>query len=442
MGRLLLVVLVALFVVRISWWWSAHQVDQRPVVAHDVFLVQSIKKNLDNYQSYGLLERKAKQFYQIRCFGQCPLLQVGETWLLYYRSYQSKRAACYGFMCHRPHRHLATLQAHQPNQRLVPNLSPGFHARYLSLLSRWFSDQSVVAVFSALTLNDKRYFTRDIWRVFKRTGTSHLVAMSGLHVGLAVGLVVRSWVGLLAYLFPLLVSRWVLVLCFVLVSLMGVLLFAWVSVSYSIERALLMTLVSSVMAACGCYLSLRYLLGIALVLLLLLDPGVIFSVGAWLSFFTVWILVRYSSEQQGLDSLWYSDPLRYGVIFLYLLPVCLYCFHTASLLSPLVNLWVVPWFSLTVIPLLVLSLFSSWFALGLAKYLALLAAAFFKPAYVALQWLSELSHSQLSVKYFSLLTTGLWLLSVEVCLWLIFNRSYGIMRTLVDWNKRKNEYKQ
>ena len=53
------------------------------------------------------------------------------------------------------------------------------------------------ALFKALVVGDRSGFGEAHWEVFRKTGTSHLVAISGLHLGLLAGLVYflaqRSW---------------------------------------------------------------------------------------------------------------------------------------------------------------------------------------------------------------------------------------------------------
>ena len=45
------------------------------------------------------------------------------------------------------------------------------------------------AIILALAIGDKSLFTQKIWQTFTSTGTSHLVAISGLHIGLVAGLI-------------------------------------------------------------------------------------------------------------------------------------------------------------------------------------------------------------------------------------------------------------
>ena len=50
-------------------------------------------------------------------------------------------------------------------------------------------DQPVLGLVMALTLGDRSQLSRDQWQIFTRTGTNHLIAISGLHLSLIAGFV-------------------------------------------------------------------------------------------------------------------------------------------------------------------------------------------------------------------------------------------------------------
>ena len=51
------------------------------------------------------------------------------------------------------------------------------------------SDRPNIALIKALTIGDGNSITQNQWDVFRKTGTTHLVVISGSHVGLVAGLV-------------------------------------------------------------------------------------------------------------------------------------------------------------------------------------------------------------------------------------------------------------
>ena len=56
-------------------------------------------------------------------------------------------------------------------------------------LSQLLSDRPNIALIKALTIGDGNSITQNQWDVFRKTGTTHLVVISGSHVGLVAGLV-------------------------------------------------------------------------------------------------------------------------------------------------------------------------------------------------------------------------------------------------------------
>ncbi|MCP4474168.1 MAG: DUF4131 domain-containing protein [Gammaproteobacteria bacterium] len=55
-----------------------------------------------------------------------------------------------------------------------------------------FSRQPLAVMLPALTVGDRHQFSDQQWQVLKKTGTAHLMAISGLHIGLVAGLVFIS----------------------------------------------------------------------------------------------------------------------------------------------------------------------------------------------------------------------------------------------------------
>ncbi|MGD8236059.1 MAG: ComEC/Rec2 family competence protein, partial [Chromatiales bacterium] len=83
------------------------------------------------------------------------------------------------------------------SNRLVASMSPGVD-RFRYLLRRELQaiegsgNTGARAVYLALLTGDRSLLDKQHWRIFRNTGTSHLMAISGLHIGLVAMLV--CWV--------------------------------------------------------------------------------------------------------------------------------------------------------------------------------------------------------------------------------------------------------
>ncbi len=212
------------------------------------------------------------------------------------------------------------------------------------------------ALLRALTLGDRSGISESQWRVFRRTGTNHLVAISGLHVGLVAGLLMwltnAGWRRI-----PSLCRRLPAQQAAAWAGLAGALGYAALAgFSLPTQRALLMLLV-----LLGAILLRRPLrpgqgLALALIAVLLFDPAAVSSAGFWLSFLAVAaILVVIDGPPRGWSRIGQWVKLQWAVA-LGLAPLLLFFFQQVPWLGPLVNLFAIPFFSLLIVPLALLGI--------------------------------------------------------------------------------------
>jgi competence protein ComEC len=207
----------------------------------------------------------------------------------------------------------------------------------------------------ALVVGDRSGFTQDDWEVMTRTGTNHLVAISGLHVGLIAGgvfLLVR-W---LWSRDPRLTLRLAAPRAAALGSVLAALAYAGLAgFSVSTQRALIM--VAVVLAALFWQRTLRpyHAWTLALVGVLVLDPRSVLSPGLWLSFGAVAVLLFNLGHRLPSRDLWTRWGRAQWAVTIGLLPLLFLLFGRASLIAPVVNLVAVPIFSLILLPAVLVS---------------------------------------------------------------------------------------
>ncbi len=256
-------------------------------------------------------------------------------------------------------------------------------------IDRQLQPGPVSGLIKALSLGDRRALTREDWRIFSRTGTSHLIAISGLHIGLAAG-----WCWFLGQWIWRRSERLVLRLpaqrAGAVLGLLGAFAYAGLAgFTLPTQRALVMVAV----ALGGVILAqpVRPLrsLSLALFLVVLFDPTAPLTPGFWLSFGAVGlILLVLGGRLERAASGWRLLRIQ-AAVSLGLMPLLFIHFGEASLLAPLVNLLLVPWFSLVLVPMALLGLLllpipalaSGWYGL-----LGLSAGLTFE----LLQWFSQL----------------------------------------------------
>ena len=206
-------------------------------------------------------------------------------------------------------------------------------------------------VLVALAVGDQRSIPPELWRVFARTGISHLVAISGMHVTMIAALFAGA-VGGLWRRSPALALRWPAqqagVVAGFVVAFLYCLLAGW---GVPAQRTLYML---------GCVafaLVLRRetapgrVLALALAVVLVLDPWAVMAAGFWLSFGAVALLFLVSSGRLVPEGRLRGALRAQWAVTLGLVPALLVLFQQFSLVSPLANAIAIPLVSFVVTPL-------------------------------------------------------------------------------------------
>jgi competence protein ComEC len=220
-------------------------------------------------------------------------------------------------------------------------------------LAELLPEGPAAALVPALVLGDRGALTPEQWEVFSRTGTSHLIAISGLHVGLVAGAV------FLAVRWGWARSAWLARRLAAPRAAAGAALAAaagyaaLAGFSISTQRALAMLAVLLVATMAGRTLRPASGLALALLAVLLLDPSSVLSYGFWLSFGAVAVLLYALGRRLAPP----FAVVRWGraqwAVAVGLLPLLLLFFGRASVVAPAVNLVLVPLFGLVLPAVLV-----------------------------------------------------------------------------------------
>jgi competence protein ComEC len=325
-------------------------------------------------------------------YNQVPPLRVGERWRLQVRLKQP-----HGFMNPGGFDYEAWLfrqgirakgyvrskrdVANPFNQRLaaagwdypVNQLRQSLRARLTAVLA----DDDLRGIILALALGDRQQISPPQWTVLTRTGTNHLVAISGLHVGLVAGLAFfgmrRLW-----RCSAWAVLRWPAPKAGALAGLLAALGYAMLAgFSVPTQRALVMVAVVMLALLLQRHTRPSRLLALALIVVLLLDPLAVLAPGFWLSFAAVAVILYGMQGRLGRPRRGWQRLQQWGRVqwlaALGLLPLLLLLFQKASLVAPLANLIAVPWVSLLTVPLTLLGSVLLWLLPPLGEALLQLA---------------------------------------------------------------------
>jgi len=242
-------------------------------------------------------------------------------------------------------------------------------------------DRDAVALFQGLAVGATGAITREQWRVFSVTGTTHLVAISGMHVTLfawfTAALARILWLRL-RWLNERVDREWFAGICGVPAAAAYAILAGF---GIPTQRTVVMLLVWWLLRLSGRAHTGFEILALALLAVLVIDPFAPLSAGFWLSFLAMGVLLSLDSaaaQESGWRRWWAATVLLIRVqwrVSLALVPLTALWFSSISVAGVWVNLLAIPIFSFLLVPLVLLAmLLQSWHD-DLAHFLWRLAEA-------------------------------------------------------------------
>ncbi len=275
-------------------------------------------------------------------------------------------------------------------------------------------DQSMIGILKALSIGDGSAISQSQWTVFRRSGTIHLIVISGSHISLVAGFIFMLcrylWIkgGNLRFASDQIAALIALIMAIFYSALAGF--------SIPTQRALIMITIAMLAIILRRHQSSIKVLSLALIIILIYDPLSVLSSGFWLSFISVyWLLYlgsgRLSSVEESvilLDNTQNKGLFRlqtqlkkvaqYIIEFAHfniainigLMPLLFWYFQQTSLIAPIANLIAIPVIELIVVPLLLFSVIGLWLFKPLAIFLLKIVSEILQFLYVYLHYLSEI----------------------------------------------------
>jgi len=248
------------------------------------------------------------------------------------------------------------------------------------------------ALFRALILGERQGLDPALREPFNQTGLGHMLAVSGLHIGLV------AWVAF--FLFKWVLSRSYRLALEIDVRKMSAFLTAFPVIGYTLlagfqvssQRAMIMILAFLGSLILGREREVWSTLALAGLIILFLDPNALFSISFQLSFMAVigilWLTpaildkFHYLDNSQQVRMSFLNRLLAYftGLVAvtasatIFLIPITCYYFHRISLVSIPANLTTVPILGMWVIPLGLLSAITAPFSSNVACFFLHLGA--------------------------------------------------------------------
>ena len=238
--------------------------------------------------------------------------------------------------------------------------------------------RDVKAVLKALLIGDRKEISTALREKFNRTGVGHLLAISGLHIGIVASVTFAIFRWMVAWLSPVLWAGWTrrtaAILTFVPVLAYGFL----AGMSPSTQRAVIMVSVFLLTLLFDRDQDLVNTICIAGMLVLVIHPPSLFSISFQLSFTAVIVIVLGMSlmrpileKAKGIKATLTNKGVAFMAVTLFATmgtaPLVMAYFNQVSLIGVVVNIVAIPLVGFLAVPLGLLAVLIQVFSTGAAS---------------------------------------------------------------------------
>ncbi|MEE9334053.1 MAG: DNA internalization-related competence protein ComEC/Rec2 [Granulosicoccaceae bacterium] len=254
------------------------------------------------------------------------------------------------------------------------------------------------------------------WQILRDTGTVHLLAISGLHIGLIATFAYVLAACLWALCSPLQTRcskpAFAIIFGFICATVYA----ALAGFSLPTQRALIMLFIVGIGLLTRRASIASFALCTAAVLITAFDPTAVLSVGFTMSFAAVALLIYLGQGRQHSGSKWFGAMRLQWQLSLLMLPLSAWFFGSGSLVSPLANLVAVPFVGLLIVPLCIITALLVFVSPTLSAFTLQFAELLLKWLMIGLQGVANVpgSHVALPVSSQSVLLVALLAVAVMV----------------------------
>ncbi len=393
-----------------QWWIGEQGMPQQTVITRAI--LSGVIANIPSHNAEAtkfeldlltLNHQPVRARIQLGCYRGCPVLHAGQHWTMRAKlhvAHNLNNPGGFDYKTYLAVKHIRWVGyvLHGSMRQLSSDLSPWrivvMREKLAEHLAHLLPDMTSLGIAQALTIGVTTHINQEAWALFRCTGTTHLMVISGAHIGLVAGMIFKIICFIWAR-FPRVCLRYPAQQAASIAAILGGFGYAMLAgFGVPAERS----------AVAACFIFLRYLgqrqfsawqaWRYALLIVLWTEPHAVWMPGFYLSFMAVAILLTMNQRirSQGMrKALWIQVSCMLG-----LLPFTVFWFSYGAVNGLLANLVAIPWVSFVVVPL-------SLICLGVGQYLP---------------WLPKIL--QLSIQYLLLFLHG-----VDSLAWINLKMAYA-----------------
>lgn len=366
---LLLILLHFIFITITRWQLPASLIQQKVQIEGVIDSIPEKKPHGWQFQFHAnkINQQKINAHFLLTWYGYTPHLHVGDVWQLVV-----KLKPPLGF--HNPggfdykryllsHGITATgyVITHNKNNHILAKnpiyFFDHFRQAVQQQIDNTIKNQTIAAFISALSVGLRTGLTESDWQVFQKTGTNHLVAVAGLHIGFVFA-TIYFLARKIIKVYPSLFLFFPASQCTDMIALLVALSYSALSgLAIPAQRASMMLLLFIVPRLFYKNISATRRLIFAASVTLFINPLNIIDVSFWLSFSSILILGWVmSGRMRSPHHLISWAKMQIGIL-IGLLPLMLFFFQQISIIAFFTNAIAIPWVGLLILPMTLLATF-------------------------------------------------------------------------------------
>lgn len=374
-----------------------------------------------SFIAYRFQGRAVNTNIALACYNHCPELHPGQYWRLIAKLKKPRNLnnpGGFNYVGWLDTRHVHWLgTVRQGSFQAIPS-KPQYlilltlREHLLKKLERLDSDEETLGITQALALGATSHIDKTQWDLFRRTGTTHLIDISGAHIGLISGLtftfVCFLWrrAGRLCLYWPApkAASLIALVVASIYVAISGF--------AVPAQRAILACAFMLFRNFCSQRFTVWQAWRYGLLVVLIIEPHAVRMAGFYLSFIGVAILIM---TNQRVTSIGMKKRFALQLACLVgMMPLTLFWFSYGAVNGLLANIFAIPWVELWIVPLalLVTVLPSSTFVHGMVYVLKASISVFL----YYLHWVDSFAAVNLTFSFYQIASPLALVLGLSVCL--------------------------